>query len=136
MAVSRAERVMSRRNVKAMVKGDRSQVVFTRVDLIPDGEGGFFESEPYDLKPQEVSIIPFKKRLVDGIQVTEFGQVPGQAKTLLAEFDIDIKVNDTFTWRGQNYRVAELEPILADIHTVARLDLLGEEEIHGSELSS
>lgn len=133
MAVSRAERVMSRRAVAWMVEGDKTLVSFHRVVMEPDGEGGHTEGLPTDLEPQAVCIVPFKKRLVDGIGVTEFGQVPSTSKVLLAEVGLDIQVNDTFMWRGDKYRVAEFEPILNDIHTIARIDLMGGDDIHDED---
>lgn len=133
MALSRAERVMSRRQVKRMVDGDFTMIAFTRTERVSDGEGGFIDGAERTLEPQRVCIIPFKKRLVDGILVTEFGQIPGQDKTLLAEVELDIEINDTLEWRGDKYRVAEIEPILADIHTIARLDQLGAVDIHDEE---
>lgn len=133
MAVSAAERVMSRRAVKRMVDGDYTMIAFTRASMEDDGEGGHTEGSREPLEPQKVCIIPFKKRLVDGIAVTEFGQVPSTSKTLLAEVGLDIQVNDELEWRGSTYRVAEIEPILADIHTIARLDLLGGDDIHAEE---
>lgn len=132
MALTHAERVMSRRQVKAMVKGDAEMVVLTRIPMVEDGEGGFYEGGPVDLEPQRMAILPFKKRLVNGILVTEFGQVPGQDKTLLAEVGVDIKIGDTLLWRGDTYTVAEFEPILADMHTMARLNMLGGVDIHAN----
>jgi len=130
MAVSSAERVMSRRAVKRMVDGDSTMVAFKRVVMEEDDEGGHEPGLPRTLDPQKVCIVPFKKRLVDGIGVTDFGQVPSTSKVLLAEVGLDIEVNDVFEWRGAEYRVAEFEPILSDIHTIARIDLIGGEDIH------
>jgi hypothetical protein len=121
---------MSRRQVGRMVEGDKSMIAFTRTAMVEDGEGGHIEGVAVTLPAQKVTILPFKKRLVDGIAVTEFGQIPSQAKTLLGEVGLDIQINDLLYWRGSQYRVAEIEPILDDIHTIARLDMLGGEDIH------
>lgn len=130
MSVTRAERVMSRRIIRQLIRLDSSEVAFTRVEMLDDGEGGVKKGAKRTLDPQKVTIVPFKRRFVDGVLVTDFGQVEGQSRMLLGEVGLDIEKGDTFTWRGGKYTVVEFEDILNDIHTIARVEYSPEEDVH------
>lgn len=106
--VSTVERIMSRRQVDAEIKADPVMIVLTRQEKVSDGAGGWRLSEPRDLDPQEVAIVPAKRRLSDMLVNTELGDVVNAPFIVLGRYNLDIERGDHFTWNGDDFKVDQV----------------------------
>jgi hypothetical protein len=105
MVVTGVERLMSRRQIDAMIKCDEAEVVFRRRTKVPTTNGGFTLGSEVSLPPQKIRLIPFKRRMTEFIKNTELGNLPDLPYVLLGRHDLDCKRDDWFTLSGQNYCV-------------------------------
>ena len=124
MGLSRLELLMARRQIEAMILADPEMIPFQRTTLVKQGDNSWVETGPTPIKPQQVCFIPFKRRLVEGIEGSEFGEIPNQPWVLLGRWNLDIERNDSFTWQGDEYNVVELD-IKKQIHKIAHIDFKG-----------
>lgn len=102
---------MERRQVEALIKYDPVDILFRRRTQIPDGAGGYTWSAytPLAVGPQEVTLIPFKRRLADMTVNTEMGDVTNYPWTLVAVPEVDVKRGDRFTHNGDEFEVKYLD---------------------------
>lgn len=129
MVLSRADRIMSRRQIEALIKSDGEMIAFKRTGEVEQTDGSFLPGSPMTLDPQLVLVIPFLRRLPIGISISDFGEIPNSSKILVGRYNVDIQVNDTFFWKDQNFSVAELD-MKREYHTVARLNYSGGNDHH------
>lgn len=80
-----------------------AEIVFTRNTPVSDGMGGF-TTDPTPLEPQTVRVIQ-----TVSAQATERRTISGEVTTpdmkVLAEWDADIEVGDTFKWQTMDVEV-------------------------------
>lgn len=117
---------MSRRQIDAMIKADPAMIVFRRKSKVSDGAGGWrYEPEAPLPAPQEVRLIPFKRRMTDFLVDTELGELPDLPYVLLGRHNLDIQQGDTFTYRGDEFEVKTLDISEPEVKTSAHVDYYG-----------
>lgn len=102
---------MERRQVEALIKYDPVEILFNRRTKISDGAGGYKWSPyaPLPVGPQEVTLIPFKRRLADMTINTEMGHVVNYPWTIVAVPEVDIERGDRFIHNGDEFEVKFLD---------------------------
>jgi len=118
------ELLMRRRNVLAFIEADSIEVVFTRETKTKTPAGGFITSWAPLSVCQIARIIPSKRRYAYTGVNTEAGQIPLWPYILEGLYNMDIKVDDKFTWDGQEYQVKSIEPDREE-KTIAAIDFFG-----------
>lgn len=117
--------IASRRQVDALIKADPIMVSFERRQKIDAGTGGWTWGPPQALAPQQVSLIPFKRRMSEYLVNTELGEVPDLPYELLGRYNLDIQEEDTFTYNGNKYQVKTITAENRDIQITAQVDYYG-----------
>lgn len=105
MVVSGVELVMSRRQIREMIMTDVFSVTLRRRTKIDQPSGGWKWSEYASLAPQDVRLIPFKRRVTEFLVNTEIGDIPDLPYILLGFHDMDAKRGDRFTYRGDEFEL-------------------------------
>lgn len=109
--MNHVEMVMRRRNFRAFVKADPVSVSFVRqLPAVKTPSGGLVRPTPVTLAPQEARIVQSKRRYDPGLVNSEAGEIPDTEYLLLAYHNTDVQKDDTFKWRGQNYKVIGIHP--------------------------
>ena len=98
---------MSRRIVNAEINADPSYVLVMRAIRVDTADGGYKDLPRAAIgsTPQQVLIVPAKRRLSDMLINTELGDLPKYPYLLVARHDADFKRGDTFEWRGDDFQV-------------------------------
>jgi hypothetical protein len=122
--MDRVELLMRRRNVRAFIEADPVRISIVRhPDPVKNPDTGGFVSQP-DGPPlpwQTARIVQNVRRYTDGLVNAEAGDIPNSQYRLIGMHTLDIKVDDEFTWLGENYKVtgiheARQESVFAAIH--------------------
>jgi hypothetical protein len=119
--VSAAERLMSRRQVQAMIKADPVTIIPIRTTKVDDGAGGWLPSTPTPVKPITGTIVPAKRRLSNMLTNTELGDVLRAPYIFLGPHNADLLKGDIFAWDGNDFEVQELE-LKEEIGITAQID--------------
>lgn len=105
------EMVMRRRLVRAFIDADPVDIVFTRVgELVPTPAGGTIRAASTVLSSQRARIVQAKRRYDNGLINSEAGYIPDTEYLLLGNHTLDVKKDDSFQWRGQNWWVTGIHP--------------------------
>ena len=108
---SRVELIARRRVVDAFIKADSVSISLYRPgEKVQTPSGGYTRQEPFILDPQEMAIIPSKRRYDKGIINSEAGSIIKSEYLLLCRHTANVKENDSFVWLGENYEVREIHP--------------------------
>lgn len=100
------ELIAQRRQTRAYIRSDTTSIVLSRSSRTKTGTGGFRDTKD-DLPPQNFKLLwaSLGQQFVTPV-------TGGQAKVLqdqlMAVWDADIKVGDTFTYDDEQYEVAEI----------------------------
>jgi len=124
MGVSRIERVMGRRQIEALILADPIDIVLIRREKIPAPGGGWRWGPSTPLDPQQVTLIPFKRRMTEFLVNTEMGEVPDLPYVLVGRWNLDIERDDTFTYNGDQFEVKTID-IKEEIRIAAQVDYYG-----------
>jgi hypothetical protein len=124
MAVSQVERLMARRQIEAMILADPVEIAFERKAKIPAPGGGWRWGPPTPLEPQQVTLIPFKRRMTEFLIGTEIGSVPNLPYVLVGRWNLDIERYDTFVWKGDKFEVQTID-LKEEIRVAAQVDYFG-----------
>lgn len=95
----------------ALVSEIPVSVSFKRSSLITDSAGGFTESAPVVLPPQDVRLIPAgsTSNVIGGQpRTTPEGQTYNPAYALIGAIDLDVQIGDKFTLDGQTYAIMDI----------------------------
>lgn len=123
--MNKIELMMRRKAVAAFIKADPVFISVTREGLpVQSAAGGYTPGTPETISPQQARIVQNRRRFNNGIVNSEAGDIPHTDYLLLAEFNKDFKVEDTFVWQDELYKItgwhkARTESLLYSI------DLLG-----------
>ena len=99
-----------RAQTKQYIAFNPDSVVLTREVRTPDGAGGWTTTGSTPLPPQVMRII--QQRESNGTERrNRDGEVVRPALVLLAEWDANIKRNDTFTWEGQTAEIVWVQAL-------------------------
>lgn len=118
-----------KRQTQAFIAADPSWVTFNRRvgGPVSDGAGGrSYLGNPLGVGAQQVRIVPARTRSSNQVFTTPSGQLVSiHDATLVGPSDLDIQLNDYFTWQGQDFLVTF---VYSDRRwqTQAQLDLMGE----------
>lgn len=119
------EVLMARRQIDEMIRRDAEYISFRRKTRIRTADNGWIEGPEETLAPQQVSLIPFKRRMTEIMVNTEFGDVPDLPYVLLGRHNLNIQQYDTFTLRGEEFRVESIDIGEPDVKTAAHIDYFG-----------
>lgn len=126
MTLKGVELVASRRQIEAFIKADPVKVIFLRKTKIETADGGWRWSDPLPLpKPQQVRLIPFKRRLTEFLKNTELGDVSDLPYVLLGKHTLDVEKGDLFSIDGQKFEVKTLDLAEPEVKTLAQVDYYG-----------
>lgn len=105
--MDRVELLMRRRNVAAFIDADPVQIAIQRPapSVKNPLTGGYVKSTVSPLPFQKARIVQNVRRYTAGLVNAEAGDIPHTEYRLLAKYNFDIEVNDTFKWKGENYTV-------------------------------
>lgn len=120
------ELVVRRRLVRAFVQADAVSVQFIRRTARAKSEaGGWVASVSAPLLPQTVRIIPSKRRYDHGLVNSEAGEIPHTEYLLLGLHNLDVAVDDTFTWQGDTYKVVGISLLEREERTLCAITFQG-----------
>lgn len=125
--MDRVELLMRRRNVKAFIDADPVRISIHRpAEPVRNPDTGGYVAQP-DVPPlpwQTARIVQNVRRYTDGIVHAEAGDIPNTQYRLIGMHTMDIEVDDTFTWLGENYKVTGIHEARQE-SVFAAIDLLG-----------
>jgi len=119
------ELMVRKRLVREFINVDYADVVFIRKTRLKTSAGGYKEVELPLSKAQRIRLIPNKRRFASTFVNTEAGEIEKWPYILITDTNTDIKENDTFNYRGKDYKVMSIEPDREE-RTLAALDYYGE----------
>jgi len=123
--MNRSELVMRRRNVRAFIDADPSDVLLHRITRVATDAGSWTETDPLPLSSlQRVRIMDAKRRYTDPHVNTEAGAIPLSPYIMIGSSTMDIQVDDSFTWLGDHFKVTSIHPDREE-RTVASIDYFG-----------
>jgi hypothetical protein len=120
------ELLMRRRNVKAFIDADPISLELTRLpERTKSPAGGYTLSAPAAIIPPQVArIVLNKRRYNNGIVNAEAGEIPHTDYLLIGMHTLNVEVDDTFTWLGENYTITGKYKARQE-STLCSIDLLG-----------
>jgi hypothetical protein len=130
MVINLTERIMARRQIEALILSDPIYVTLYRQvrRKTSDGAWSLSASTPVEVdgqvKPQQVTLIPFKRRMSEFLVNTELGDVPDLPYVLLGRHNLNIQRHDTFTWQGQQFQVQTVD-LKEEVRIAAHIDYFG-----------
>lgn len=92
-----------REQTEAFIAENPYIVALVRNTKVSDGAGGW-TTTPLALSPQVVRLVP-QSRLVSVERRTVGGEMTKPDMNMLATYDADVEVGDTFTWNGRTVEV-------------------------------
>lgn len=113
-----------RRNLDAFIKADPIEVTLSRPTKVDAGNGGWKPGIPVTLNPQQMRLVPFKRRVSDDVQNTQDGQLMLAPYILVGRYNIDVQKGDEFTHNDLSYRVHSIEPKSNDRTQTDRVTLV------------
>lgn len=126
------ELLMRRRVVQAFIDADPVRIEFSRSGPTEKtAAGGYVQGEGSTLSPQTARIVPNRRRYTDGIVNSEAGDIPHTDYLLVGAHNLDIAVDDEFTWLGEWYRVTGIHTTRRQESTLAAIDFLGKPNRNG-----
>lgn len=118
------ERLMARRQIRAMIESDKITVVIQRRMKISTPGNGWKWGPTVTLDPQEAALMPFKRRMTEFLVNTELGDVPDLPYLLLGYPDLDVRKDDRFTWNGEEFVVGTVD-FKKEVRVAAQVDYFG-----------
>lgn len=126
MVVKGVELVAARRQIDAMIKADPVAVVFRRKTKVETADGGWKWSDLLPLPdPQEIRLIPFKRRMTEFLKNTELGDVSDLPYVILGRHNLDVAKEDIFTINDQVYQVKTIDTAEPEVKTACQVDYYG-----------
>ena len=111
MTLSRVELVVRRRLVRAFIEANSVSIQFTRrQERVRTEAGGWTTTLSDPRQSQVATIIPSKRRFDNGLVNAEAGQLPRSEYLLMGLYNLDVEVDDTFTWDGAQYKITGILP--------------------------
>lgn len=118
------ERIMSRRQIRAMVEADEFQLVLTRRAKVDLPDGGWRWGPEVVLPPQTATLLPYKRRMSDMVIDTEQGDLTVYQYLVVAEGPLDILRDDEFEHLDRKFRVDSVD-VKTEVRTSASVIYLG-----------
>lgn len=125
--MNRIELMMHRREIAAFIKADPVSVTLTPHQRTKTPSGGWKSEALPPRQPQDVRLVPFKRRLTDVTSNNTAGEVTIVPYELIGNSDVEVARGDTFTWGDEQFKV-EWVDIRRDVRVAAGVDYLGGDE--------
>jgi len=113
-----------RKNLDAFIKADPVQITLSRPTQVDTGNGGWKPGIPLTLNPQQMRLVPFKRRVSDDVQNTQDGQLMLATYILVGRYNVDAQKGDEFSHNDVNYRIHSVEPKSNDRANTDRVTLV------------
>ena len=117
-------RVMERRQIDALILADPVDIVLRRRVRVDMPGGGWKWGPETPLPPQQVTLIPFKRRMTEFLVNTELGNVPDLPYVLVGRHTLDIRRDDWFEHNGDKFQVQTID-LKTEIRVAAHVDYFG-----------
>lgn len=115
---------MARRQIDALIKADPIGVIFHRRAKVPTPGGGWRYGPEVLLDTQQVTLIPFKRRMTEFLVNTELGEVADLPYVLLGRWDLNILPGDWFIYDGDKFEVKTID-LKDEVRVAAHVDFYG-----------
>lgn len=126
MTLKGVELIQARRQIDAMIRADAVMVTFLRREKVDTGDGGWRWGELAPLPaPQQIALIPFKRRMTEFLKNTELGEVSDLPYVLLGRYNLNVRKHDRFVISGQEYEVKTIDMGEPEVKTAAQVDYYG-----------
>lgn len=122
--MAQVERIMARRQIEALIKADPIMVSFRRRAKIAIHGGGWRYGAETPITPQEVTLIPFKRRMTEFLNNTELGNVPDLPYVLLGRWNLDVQRGDQFSYGGDEFEVQTID-LDTEVRIACHVDYFG-----------
>lgn len=122
--VDLVERIAGRRQVEQMIKDDPITVVFHRRERVAVHGGGWRWGSESARPPQEIALIPFKRRMTDFLVNTELGEVVNLPYVFVGRWNLDVEQDDWFTYGGDKYVIHTID-LKTEIRISGQVDYFG-----------
>jgi len=122
--VNAVERIMGRRQINQIINNEGILISLERKPKLSTAGGGWKWGTGFTLPPQQVALIPFKRRMTQFLINTELGNLPDLPYVLLGRWNLNIEKDDTFTWQGDEFTVATID-FKTEIRVAAQVDYSG-----------
>lgn len=109
-SVRSLERLMQRRQLRAIINDDSILVSFVRQTKVATDNGSWKPGPAVTLPPQQVRLVPFLRRLADTMVDSQFGEIPNVRYVLVGPHDLDVQVGDSFQFEGLPVRIDAVDP--------------------------
>lgn len=125
--IPRVELIVRRGLVKAFIEADKiGLVLFRAPEPTKTAAGGYVRGPATQVgdKAQLARIVQNKRRYTNGIVNSEAGEILHTDYLIVGMHTLDLAVDDTFVWLGENYHVTGIYKARTE-STLASIDLLG-----------
>lgn len=129
--VSTVERIMARRQIDALILSDPVSLEFERQEKVSTPGGGWRWGAEVKLEPQQVALIPFKRRMTEFLVDTQYGEIPDLPYVLLGRYNLNVEEKDSFWFQGEQFVVQTID-LKREIRTAAHVDYFGKPNTIGS----
>lgn len=99
-----------RSNLSTYIAADPVTLIFTRYPRVEDGAGGWRKGSPTQTAPQQMRLIPYKRRLSSLTDMVTPGEIPNAQYSLIAAYNADVQRYDEFELNGEWMKVIGVEP--------------------------
>jgi hypothetical protein len=114
---------MERRQIQALIKADPEKVIIYRSSRVSAPGGGWRQGPLTPLPEQEITLIPFKRRMTEFLVNSELGDLPDLPYIMVGYHHLDVQRDDQFTWRGDTFVVKTVD-IKEEVRIAAQVDYL------------
>ena len=116
---------MGRRQIDALINADPIGVRFRRREKVQTTSGGWTLGPEQILAAQEITLIPFKRRMTEFLIDTQEGNIADLPYVLVGRYTLNIQEGDRFTVNGEEFRVETID-VKREIRIAAHVDYFRE----------
>lgn len=111
--------------VREFIRVDSAKVSFVRPGVkVKTTAGAWVTGPSTTLTPQLVRLIPAKRRYNSALVNSEAGDIERWPYSMIGSYNLNVAEGDTFTHKGQGYKVMTIEPDNEE-RTLVALDFFG-----------
>jgi hypothetical protein len=79
----------------------------------------------HPLAPQQIALIPFKRRMTDFLMNTELGELANLPYTFLGRWNLDVRERDWFTYGGDKFMIKTID-FKTELRVTGQVDYFAE----------
>lgn len=113
-----------RLNLDAFIRADPVMITLSRPNKVATDNGSWTYGTPTPVDPQQMRLVPFKRRVSDDVKDTDDGQNKLANYILTCHYNVDAQPGDEFSHNNVNYRVRDIEPKTNDRTSTDRVTLI------------